>query len=237
MNDVLSAVSQVNWQSVHHDLHQQGFVVVPNFLSERQCQQLINTFNDSGCFRKTVVMEKYRFGLGVYKYWQYPLPQLVQTLREHLYPYLLPVANEWMRMLGKEGRFADTHLQLLQACRLREQLKPTPLILKYTRGGFNTLHQDLYGDVYFPLQVACFLSQPERDYTGGEFVLSQQIPRAQSSVRVLRPHQGDMVIFTTNFRPLKGDHGYYRGVMKHGVSEVTAGERYTLGVIFHDALS
>lgn len=152
-------------------------------------------------------------------------------------PYLVPIANVWMNQLAIDKKFPAT-LQTLQAeCHANNQLKPTPLILKYGIGGFNTLHQDLYGDVYFPLQAAIFLSEPDVDYTGGEFVLTQQIPRAQSKAMVLKPPQGSMMIFTTNFRPMRGARGYYRASMRHGVSEVSQGHRHTLGIIFHDAVS
>lgn len=170
-----------------------------------------------------------------YKYFQYPLPALVQQLRETVYPRLAPVANQWMKALGIPSRYPLTHAALLEECKAAGQYKPTALILQYGQGGHNTLHQDLYGDVFFPFQLVLFLSQPGHDHDGGEFVLVEQRPRAQSKAMVLRPGRGDMLIFTTNFRPVKGSKGYYRVNMKHGVSEVTNGYRYTLWVIFHDA--
>ena len=182
-------------------------------------------------------MERHRFGLGEYKYFQYPLPELLQNLRTELYPYLVPVANQWMEALKMGKTFPVTHSALLEECARHGQLKPTPLILKYGKGGFNTLHQDLYGEVYFPLQCVLFLNEPGIDYTGGEFVLTQQTPRAQSRAIVLTPKKGDMLIFTTSFRPVQGSRGYYRATIKHGVSEVLRGERHTLGIIFHDAVS
>jgi len=182
-------------------------------------------------------MERYRFGLGEYKNFDYPLPDLVQLIRENIYPKLVPIANFWMDSLKINKQFPFDFHRLQSECYANNQMKPTALILKYGKGGFNTLHQDLYGEVYFPLQVALFLNEPETDYTGGEFVITQQTPRAQSKAIVLKPRRGDMLIFTTNFRPVKGTKGYYRVNMKHGVSELHSGERYTLGIIFHDALS
>ncbi len=182
-------------------------------------------------------MERYRFGLGEYKYFDYPLPPDIQALREHLYPKLVPIANAWMKDLNMTTFFPGSLEALLRQCLAQGQNKPTPLLLKYGEGGFNTLHQDLYGDVYFPLQVVFFLNRPDIDYRGGEFVLTQNTPRAQAKAIVLRPIIGDMLIFTSNFRPVQGSRGFYRARMKHGVSEVHNGERHTLGIIFHDALN
>jgi hypothetical protein len=182
-------------------------------------------------------MERYRFGLGEYKYFNYPLPTIIQTLRETIYPKLSPIANLWMKVLNIDKLFPETFEELQSLCHQNNQRKPTPLILKYGKGGFNTLHQDLYGEVYFPIQTVLFLNEPDEDYTGGEFVLTQQTPRAQSKAIVLKPKKGDMLVFTTNFRPIKGARGYYRVNMKHGVSEVISGERHTLGIIFHEATS
>lgn len=162
---------------------------------------------------------------------------MVQYLRENIYPHLAPLANFWMHALKINTQFPATLQELQAQCHAAGQQKPTPLILQYGKGGFNTLHQDLYGNIYFPIQTACFLSQPGVDYTGGEFVLTQQAPRAQSKAIVLTPQQGDMIIFTTNFKPVKSGRGYYRVNMKHGVSEVLSGARHTMGVIFHDAVS
>jgi uncharacterized protein len=182
-------------------------------------------------------MERYRFGQGEYKYFRYPLPALVQEIRSGIYPCLAGIANTWMQVLQLDTRFPETHEALLAECRDKGQDQATVLILKYSAGGHNTLHQDLYGDTWFPMQLVLFLSEPGRDYSGGEFVLTEQVPRAQSKVIVLQPRQGDVLLFTTNFRPVRGSKGYYRANMKHGVSEVQEGERYTLGIIFHDALS
>jgi uncharacterized protein len=219
------------------DLHEKGFAIVKNVLSKAECDTLIRDYNADDTYRKTITMERYRFGLGEYKYFQYPLPPLITELREKVYAQLAPIANQWMEVLKIDTRYPDTHAALREMCAAAGQEKPTILILKYGKGGFNTLHQDLYGDIYFPMQAVLFLNQPEEDYTGGEFVLTEQIPRAQSKVNVLKPERGDMLIFTTNFRPVKGSKGYYRVNMKHGVSPLHSGERHTLGIIFHDARS
>jgi len=237
MKDITDKINAIDWQQVSLEMHDKGYVIVPDFLSEPQCQQLIQQYGNVDGYRKTVVMERYRFGLGEYKYFDYPLPELIQTIRESVYPKLAPIANSWMSALKIGRQFSDTLQGLQTECHTNQQLKPTALILKYGKGGFNALHQDLYGEVYFPLQTAIFLNEPDIDYKGGEFVLTQQTPRAQSKVTVLKPKRGDMLIFTTNFRPEKGSRGYYRVNMKHGVSEVLSGERHTLGVIFHDAVS
>ena len=179
-------------------------------------------------------MQRYRFGKGEYKYFNYPLPALIESLRKKFYEQLAPLANQWMQQLSIDIKYPAKHTELIEICQSKKQLRPTPLILRYSQGGFNTLHQDLYGEVYFPFQIVFVLTQPQRDHTGGEFVLIEQIPRAQSRAEVIAPNQGDAIIFTTNFRPVKGTRGYYRATMKHGVSEVKSGERYSLGIIFHD---
>lgn len=230
-------IESFNWQNIVEEMHEKGFATIPKFLTDEQCAKLINEYNNPNAYRKTVVMERYRFGLGEYKYFNYPLPNLIQSIRESIYPKLAPIANAWMKVLNIDTTFPNTHQQLLEQCKTNNQLKATVLILKYGKGGHNTLHQDLYGDVYFPIQAVLFLNEPDQDFTGGEFVLTQQTPRAQSKAIVLKPKKGDMLIFTTNFRPVKGSKGYYRVNMKHGVSEIHSGERLTLGIIFHDALS
>lgn len=237
MNQIADTLHQLDWAKISSALNNNGFACVPGLIGANQCEELIRGYPAANAYRKTVVMERYRFGLGEYKYYNYPLPPMVQSLRENIYPYLVPVANQWMSLLNIETEFPSTHESLQAQCHAHEQSKLTPLILKYGIGGFNTLHQDLYGDVYFPLQAAICLNKPGADYAGGEFVMTQQIPRAQSKVSVLNPQQGDMIIFTTNFRPIKGAQGYYRANMRHGVSEVTRGTRHTLGIIFHDAVS
>lgn len=237
MRGISDKIKAIDWQVVSDEINDKGYAVLPGFLTLEQCKSMIVGFDNTGEYRKTVVMERYRFGLGSYKYWDYPLPDLVQALREGLYPKLAPIANLWMKTLNIGERFPDTFEGLQAACYAAGQEKPTPLILKYGAGGYNALHQDLYGDVYFPIQASCFLSQPDEDYAGGEFVMTQQVPRAQSKAIVLKPERGDMIIFTTKFRPVKGTRRYYRASMRHGVSEVHSGRRYTMGIIFHDAVS
>ncbi|MEJ7694777.1 2OG-Fe(II) oxygenase [Daejeonella sp.] len=226
-----------HWNSVQDEMNVKGYSLLPKFISPEQCDDLVANYENPEIYRKTVVMERYRFGRGEYKYFEYPLPPLIQALRETIYTKLAPVANLWMKVLNIERTFPEDLKDLQTECKNNGQNKPTPLILKYGKGGFNTMHQDLYGDVFFPIQCVLFLTEPDKDFTGGEFVLMQQIPRAQSKAIVLKPKKGDMLIFTTNFRPEKGLRGYYRINMKHGVSEVASGQRYTLGIIFHDALS
>lgn len=237
MKPIVDKIATVNWQGITEEMHEKGFTIIPNLLSDEKCIELIKDYNNPNRYRKTVVMERYRFGLGEYKYFNYPLPNGIQSIRESVYPKLAPIANAWMKVLNIPIIFPDTHQELLKQCNENNQLKATVLILKYGKSGYNTLHQDLYGEVYFPIQTVLFLNEPDEDFTGGEFVLTQQTPRAQSKAIVLRPKKGDMLIFTTNFRPVKGSKGYYRVNMKHRVSEVHSGERHTLGIIFHDALS
>ena len=237
MKDIQSKIRTVDWKLTAEEMQTKGYAIIPKLLTNQQCEELKSAYNDRDAYRKTVVMERYRFGLGEYKYFKYPLPVLVQSIRETIYPELAPIANDWMKVLKIEKRFPETLTELLVLSHEHNQLKPTPLILKYGQGGHNTLHQDLYGDIWFPLQTVLFLSDPDLDYSGGEFVLTQQTPRAQSKAIILKPGKGDLLIFTTNFRPVKGSKGYYRTNIKHGVSEVHGGERYTLGIIFHDAVS
>lgn len=237
MQNIQSKIASQNWESITESMHESGFAVLSALLTHEQCEQLKSEYHTEDLYRKTVVMERHRFGLGEYKYFNYPLPDLITDIRTTIYPKLVPIANSWMKALHIPAVFPGTHAELLKQCQANNQLKATVLILKYGKGGFNTLHQDLYGDVYFPIQLVLFLNEPDEDFTGGEFVLTQQTPRAQSKAIVLKPKKGDALIFTTNFRPIKGTKGYYRVNMRHGVSEVLSGERYTLGIIFHDALS
>lgn len=234
---LIKRISDSNWDHITNVMHSKGYAVVPKVLADEQCETLIADYDKPDLYRKTVIMERYRFGLGEYKYFDYPLPELIQTVRAQVYSKLVPIANIWMNVLKSDTRFPDTLQELLALCHANSQLKATVLILNYAKGGHNTLHQDLYGAIYFPIQAVLFLNEPDEEYTGGEFVLTQQIPRAQSKAIVLKPGKGDMLIFATQFRPVKGSKGYYRAHMKHGVSEVHSGERHTLGIIFHDALS
>ncbi|HEX2641105.1 MAG TPA: 2OG-Fe(II) oxygenase, partial [Pyrinomonadaceae bacterium] len=234
---IADGFAKLEWDRLAEELDAKGYSHLSGVLPNEYCEEFIGMYDRLDIYRKTVTMARHRFGLGEYKYFSYPLPEIVQTIREVAYPKLAPVANGWAERLKIDVRYPPTFDRLQKLCRDAGQTKPTPLILKYGKGGFNTLHQDLYGEVYFPVQIAFFLNEPGKDYTGGEFVMTEQVPRAQSKVIVLTPRKGDMIVFTTNFRPVKGTRGYYRAAMRHGVSEVRSGVRHTLGVIFHDAVS
>jgi len=228
-------INQLDWNAISSQLNEHGYALIKQVITVDECDQLAKRYDQKELYRKTINMERYRFGLGEYKYFNYPLPVIIEQIRQSVYPHLASVANTWMRVLNIDKHFPETHGELLDQCHAHQQTRPTPLILRYDKGGYNTLHQDLYGDIYFPMQLVLFLDEPGKDYEGGEFVLIEQRPRAQSKAIVLKPGKGDMLIFTTNFRPVKGSKGYYRVNMKHGVSEVTSGRRHTLGIIFHDA--
>ena len=233
--EIKEKIAALDWPKATDDLDNKGYAILPGVLMQDQCAEFIAGYADESRYRKRVIMERHQYGKGEYKYFTYPLPPLVQQLRESIYPNLAPVANGWMQVLGKPLHYPAELYQLLELCHAAGQLKPTPLILQYGKGGYNALHQDLYGEMFFPMQAVIFLNEPDTDHTGGEFVLVEQKPRAQSKAIILKPEKGDMLIFTTNFRPVKGKLGYYRVNMKHGVSEITGGVRHTLGIIFHDA--
>jgi hypothetical protein len=237
MTSIRKTLETVDWSRVAEDMHAKGYAHVPGVLRQEDCERLIADFDEPKFYRKTIVMERYRYGLGEYKYFTYPLPEILQTIRETVYPHLAPIANQWMEWLKMDKRFPASYAELQLLCHRAGQEKPTVLILRYGEGGHNTLHQDLYGDIFFPIQLVLMLNEPDSDYTGGEFVLVQQAARAQSKAIVLRPRRGDMLLFTTNFRPAKSARGYSRAPMRHGVSEVHTGRRHTLGIIFHDALT
>jgi uncharacterized protein len=228
-------LAQLDWHTMSASLWELGYALTPAFLTPEECSWLISLYPSTSAFRSHIVMARYRFGRGDYKYFQYPLPPLVHQLREHSYPYLAPIANQWNTALGARDSFPDRHSDLLEICRKKGQTRPTPLLLHYAAGDFNCLHQDLYGEVAFPLQMTCFLSQPGIDYEGGEFVLVEQQPRAQSKAAVVAPKQGQVLIFATRSRPVKGSRGYYRVNLRHGVSAIRSGTRFALGVIYHDA--
>ena len=233
--ELKAAIDHLDWTAITHALDQRGYVLLPNLLDATHCDDLIQLYDQPHHFRKTIEMARYRFGQGEYKYFDYPLPTSIQYMRESIYPHLVPLANQWRRALKLTESFPPSLHELLQLCKQYHQTKPTPLLLKYGKGGYNTLHQDLYGSIYFPLQAVLFLSSPRTDYNGGEFVMTEQRPRAQSKAAVIHGNKGDMLIFTTSFRPVKGKQTYYRVAMRHGVSEVLEGKRHTLGIIFHDA--
>ncbi len=215
------------------ELLENGFTVVPNVLSKSSCDQLIALYDDE-IYRSVINMKRYNFGCGEYKYYSYPLPKLIRKLRCYFYDNLRPVAEEWATRTNHEGHYPKSHDEYLQICHDHEQHRPTPLILKYGKGDFNTLHQDLYGDIHFPYQAAIMLSD-RSDYTGGEFTLVEQRPRMQSVAHVLTPQKGDAIIFAVNEFPKTGKRGYYKAKLRHGVSVVRSGSRYTLGIIMHDA--
>jgi len=231
----MTSLSSIDWNTVYEGLNSKGYFIIPQALSTHECLNISGSYNKELLYRNTINMQRYRFGQGEYKYFSYPLPAVIQSIREAFYPPLSFLANAWMEKLGTNISYPKSHNQLIAQCEANSQTRPTPLILKYEPGGYNTLHQDLYGDIFFPFQVLIVLSQGGEDYKGGEFVLTTQIPRAQSKAEVLQPRQGDAVIFTTNFRPVKGSRGFYKATMKHGISEVKDGVRYALGIIFHDA--
>jgi hypothetical protein len=217
------------------ELDQQGWAVLPGLLPAAQCIATTAPYESDDAFRSRVVMARHGFGRGEYKYFRYPLPPLVARLRAGLYPHLATIANGWQERLGHEARFPDTHADYLARCHAAGQMRPTPLLLRYGPGDYNCLHQDLYGEELFPLQVAALLSAPGRDFTGGEFVLTEQRPRMQSRVMVVPLDLGDAVVFAVNQRPVAGTRGNYRVTMRHGVSRLHSGQRHTLGIIFHDA--
>lgn len=205
-------------------------------LTARECQDLVALYRDDARFRSQIFMERYRFGVGDYKYFAHPLPEIIAQLRTSSYPHLATIANRWAEQLGERGKpYPLQHAAFLKLCHAAGQNKPTPLMLHYEAGGYNCLHQDLYGEVSFPMQMVFLLGQAGRDWEGGEFVLVEQQPRAQSKAEVVRANQGQAIIFTTRYRPVRGKRGYYRVNLKHGVSRVRSGTRYTLGIIFHDA--
>lgn len=235
--DISEKISCIDWKGITEEINEKGYALVLRLLPGQYCEELISKYDKSDLYRKTITMERHSFGLGEYKYFKYPLPDLIETIRKEIYPKLAAIANTWMKVLNIGRQFPNQFDEFQRLCHDNNQTKSTVLILKYGKGGYNTLHQDLYGDIFFPIRLVLFLNEPEYDYTGGEFVLTQQIPRAQSKAIVLRPRKGDMLILTTNFRPVKGSKGYYRVQVKHGISEVQNGARHTLGIIFHDALS
>ena len=228
-------LKNVPWHEAEDSLSQFGYAQLGSLLTPEECADLVAQYLDERRFRSRIDMARYRFGEGDYKYFAYPLPEIVEQLRAHAYPPLAQIANHWMNALNDEQHFPETLDAFRKRCRALGQTKPTPLLLHYEAGGYNCLHQDLYGELAFPLQMVCFLSQPGRDYTGGEFLLVEQRPRAQSVGEAVLPQQGEAIVFTTRYRPVKGSRGYYRAAMRHGVSRVKSGTRYTLGVIFHEA--
>jgi len=237
-SEVRDRVDALDWAAAEKSLSERGYVVTAPLLSEQECAELVSLYGDEKRFRSHIIMERYRFGIGDYKYFDNPLPPMVASLRTSVYPHLATIANRWDEQLGElgaRGRYPLEHGEFLKMCHKAGQSKPTPLMLHYEEGGYNCLHQDLYGEVSFPLQMVFLLGQAGRDWEGGEFLLVEQQPRAQSKAEVVRADQGQAIIFTTRYRPVKGTRGYYRVNLRHGVSRVHQGSRYTLGIIFHDA--
>ncbi|MEJ8797170.1 2OG-Fe(II) oxygenase [Trinickia caryophylli] len=229
-------VAALDWQALGLSLDEAGFAVVRGLLSGAQCSAIVSSYEDDAFFRSRIVMARHNFGRGEYKYFAYPLPALIQALRTALYARLVAVANGWNALQGSETRYPDAHAEFIRRCRAAGQSRPTPLLLRYEKGDYNCLHQDLYGECVFPLQVAILLSRPGRDFEGGEFVLTEQRPRMQSRAEVVPLSEGDAVIFAVHHRPVRGSRGAYRVNMRHGVSRIRSGHRHTLGIIFHDAL-
>jgi hypothetical protein len=224
-----------DWASLATALDDQGCAVLPGLLSDAQCDALAASYDDETRFRSRIVMSRHGFGRGEYQYFAYPLPPLIQELREQAYTHLAPIANRWSAAMGSPVRYPSTHAAFLRRCHQAGQPRPTPLLLRYGPGDYNCLHQDLYGEHVFPLQIAILLSRPGDDYTGGEFVLTEQRPRMQSRVEVVPLGKGDAVVFAVNERPVQGTRGVYRVKLRHGVSRLRQGRRHVLGVIFHDA--
>jgi hypothetical protein len=225
----------LDWERIGDDLSAQGCALTGPLLTPQQCASLATSYADDSLFRSKVVMALHGFGRGEYKYFSYPLPRIVAEIRKTLYPRLAAIANDWNEAMGKPERFPDAHRDYLARCHEVGQTRPTPLLLQYGPGDYNCLHQDLYGELVFPLQVAILLSRPGEDFTGGEFVLTEQRPRMQSRVEVVPLEQGEGVVFPVHHRPVKGTRGIYRVTMRHGVSRLRSGRRHTLGIIFHDA--
>jgi len=228
-------ISATEWQRIAAELDAQGWALLKDLLSPEQSSELAESYPNDPLFRSRVVMAKHGFGRGEYKYFTYPLPAVVADLRHALYPQLAAIANLWNEAMGIAARYPDDHESFLARCHRAGQTKPTPLLLRYGEGDYNCLHQDIYGEHIFPLQAAFLLSAPGRDFTGGEFVLTEQRPRRQSRAGVVPLEQGDGVIFPVRDRPVQGTRGVYRVQMRHGVSCLRSGHRHTLGVIFHDA--
>jgi hypothetical protein len=232
---VLKRLANLDWLSIAASLDDQGCAVLPAVLSSDECQALADLYPQDEQFRSRVVMGRHGFGRGEYKYFNYPLPGVVYDLRTALYRHLSPVANRWNLAMGIETRYPEEHADFIERCHEAGQLRPTPLLLQYGEGDYNCLHQDLYGEHVFPIQVAFLLSEPSRDFLGGEFVLTEQRPRMQSRPEVVPLRQGDGVAFAVHHRPVRGTRGTYRVNLRHGVSRIRSGQRHTIGIIFHDA--
>ena len=229
------ALNDITWERVSRDLDAEGNAVIKGVLAPEECDEVRMLYDKDELFRSKVVMEQHGFGRGEYRYFRYPLPDLIRDIRTTIYPHLVPVANKWNEAIGISVRFPPTHAEYIRRCHDAGQNKPTPLILKYGPDDYNCLHQDLYGEHVFPLQVAVLLSEPQKDFTGGEFVMTEQRPRMQSRPIVVALGKGDGVVFAVHHRPVQGKKSVYRVNLRHGVSRIRSGSRHTLGIIFHDA--
>ena len=234
-SEVTPRVDLVDWARISQDLDDRGSATIGGLLTAAECESVAMLYAVDQMFRSRVVMAQHGFGRGEYKYFAYPLPSIVGSLRAALYPRLAPVANRWHAAMGMDVQFPEQHADFLERCHAAGQRRPTPLLLQYGMDDYNCLHQDLYGEHVFPLQVAVLLSEPQRDFTGGEFVITEQRPRMQSRPEVVPLRQGDAVVFAVHHRPVQGTRGVYRVNLRHGVSRLRSGHRHTLGIIFHDA--
>ena len=232
---IADRLDRISWERIESDLDEYGGSILEHLLTPEECDTVTAMYADDAVFRSRVVMARHGFGRGEYKYFRYPLPDLVESLRTNLYPRLAPVANRWNQALRSDVRYPEGHAEFLVRCHDAGQRRPTPLLLQYGDGDYNCLHQDLYGEHVFPIQVAVLLSEPGRDFSGGDFVLTEQRPRMQSRVEVMPLRQGDAVAFAVHHRPVQGTRGTYRVNLRHGVSRIRGGHRHTLGIIFHDA--
>jgi hypothetical protein len=235
VQNAIARVNALDWQRITQELDSQGNARLERILSPDECQMLIELYPNDDLFRSRVVMACHGFGRGEYKYFNYPLPDIIAELRTALYPRLAPVANRWNSAMSIDVRYPEKHSEFIQRCHKAGQTKPTPLLLQYREGDYNCLHQDLYGEHVFPIQIAILLSEPTRDFTGGEFVLTEQRPRMQSRPEVVPLRQGDAAAFAVHHRPVQGSRGFYRVNLRHGVSRLRSGHRHTVGIIFHDA--
>ena len=232
---VTSRIARLDWARIRAGLDERGYATTEPLLTPSECAGIVALYDQRERFRSRIVMERFRFGVGEYKYFAAPIPRLVEEMRIALYPRIAPVANEWTKAMGGGKLFPPTLNDFLEVCHRAGQTKPTPLVLRYEAGGYNCMHQDIYGEVVFPIQLTCVLSRNIKDYRGGEFVLMEQRPRAQSRCEAVTLEQGEAIVFTTRYRPVRGTRGYYRVNVRHGVSRLHSGRRFSLGIIFHDA--
>jgi hypothetical protein len=232
---IAERVGAIDWDRISQDLDAQGSAVIKHLLSQDECQAIAGLYSKDDIFRSHVVMKRHGFGLGEYKYFSYPLPRLIADLRAAFYPHLTPIANRWNKEMGVDVRYPSKHADFIERCHQAGQVRPTPLLLQYGADDYNCLHQDLYGEHVFPLQLAILLSEPDKDFTGGEFVMTEQRPRMQSRPVVVPLRKGDGAVFAVHNRPVHGTRGVYRVNLRHGVSRILSGHRHTVGIIFHDA--